>query len=81
MILEGMYGDPEKEGKAREHKHMTMYDAARLAKNAEPGELWLTHFSPSMVHPEWYLKDVQAIFPGTELGEDGKTVTLDFDED
>ena len=81
MILEGMYGEPEKEQKAREHKHMTMYEAAALAATAEPGELWLTHFSPSMVHPEWYIKEVQKIFPRAELGKDGKTEELNFDEE
>lgn len=81
MILEGMYGEPEKEQKAREHKHMTMYEAAALAAKAGPGELWLTHFSPSMVHPEWYIKEVQKIFPRAELGKDGKTTELKFDEE
>ncbi|MGO5160951.1 MULTISPECIES: ribonuclease Z [unclassified Bilifractor] len=81
MILEGMYGEPEKEQKAREHKHMTMYEAAALAAEADPGEMWLTHFSPSMVHPEWYIKEVQKVFPRTELGKDGKTAELKFDEE
>lgn len=81
MILEGMYGEPEKEQKAREHKHMTMYEAAALAAEADPGEMWLTHFSPSMVHPEWYIKEVQKVFPRTELGKDGKTAELNFDEE
>lgn len=81
MILEGMYGEPEKEQKAREHKHMTMYEAAALAAKADPGEMWLTHFSPSMVHPEWYIKEVQKVFPRTELGKDGKTAELKFDEE
>ena len=81
MILEGMYGEPEKEQKAREHKHMTMYEAAGLAAEADPGEMWLTHFSPSMVHPEWYIKEVQKVFPRTELGKDGKTAELKFDEE
>ena len=81
MILEGMYGEPEKEQKAREHKHMTRYEAAALAAEADPGEMWLTHFSPSMVHPEWYIKEVQKVFPRTELGKDGQTAELKFDED
>ncbi|MCI5759572.1 MAG: ribonuclease Z [Eubacterium sp.] len=81
MILEGMYGEAEKEQKAREHKHMTMYEAAGLAAEADPGEMWLTHFSPSMVHPEWYIKEVQKVFPRTELGKDGKTAELKFAEE
>ena len=32
LILEGMYGEPDKLVKAREHKHMTMYEAAKNCK-------------------------------------------------
>ena len=35
LILEGMYGEPEKLAKAREKRHMTMYEAARVARAAE----------------------------------------------
>ncbi len=81
FICEGMYGEPEKEKKAREYKHMTFYEAARLAVQAKPSEMWLTHFSPSLVYPENYLEDVRKIFPETYLGKDGKSVTLTFDEE
>jgi len=81
FICEGMYGDPEKLEKAKEHRHMTMYDAARLAAEAKPAQLWLTHYSPSMIHPEWYMKDVKKIFPAAQAGEDGKSITLNFDEE
>lgn len=79
MIAEGMYGEPEKQKKALEHKHMTMYEAAGLAKEADPGELWLTHFSPSMLHPEQYMDEVRKIFPRSFPGTDGKTVELNFE--
>ena len=81
FICEGMYGEPEKEKKAREYKHMTFYEAARLAAQAQPKEMWLTHFSPSLVYPENYLEDVRKIFPETYLGKDGKSVTLTFEEE
>lgn len=81
FICEGMYGEPEKEKKAREYKHMTFYEAARLAAQAQPKEMWLTHFSPSLVYPENYLEDVRNIFPETYLGKDGKSVTLTFEEE
>ena len=45
LICEGMYGEPEKDAKAREYKHMTMKEAAKLAKKAQVKEMWLTHFS------------------------------------
>jgi ribonuclease Z len=79
FICEGMYGEKDMEGKALEHKHMTFYDAARLAKTAEVKELWLTHFSPSLVKPEMYIEDTRAIFENAKVGKDKKSVTLEFD--
>ena len=81
FICEGMYGEPEKQQKAREHKHMTMAEAAEIAREAKVKELWLTHYSPSMVHPKWYLNDTRKIFPAAYLGEDGKTLEIKFEED
>ena len=37
FICEGMYGEPDKEQKAKEYKHMTFYEAAEMAKDAEIG--------------------------------------------
>ena len=81
FICEGMYGDPEKEPNALDHKHMMMQDAARLAAEANASELWLTHYSPSMVRPDIYLKELQKIFPNTICGKDGMNVELNFDEE
>ena len=81
FICEGMYGEEDKQAKAREHKHMTFYEAAQLAKKAQPSQMWLTHYSPSLVYPEQYLKQVREIFPETYLGKDGKTIELDFEEE
>ena len=81
FICEGMYGEPEKQQKAREHKHMTMAEAAEIAREAKVKELWLTHYSPSMVHPKWYLNDTRKIFLAAYLGEDGKTLEMKFEED
>jgi ribonuclease Z len=36
FICEGMYGEPGMEKKAREHRHMTMQEAAETAKKAGP---------------------------------------------
>ena len=52
FICEGMYGEPDKLAKAKENKHMTMYEAATLAADAKVKEMWLTHYSPSLNHPE-----------------------------
>ena len=81
FICEGMYGDPDKAEDARKKKHMTFYEAASLARDARVKELWLTHYSPSLVTPKRYLKDVRRIFPETQPGRDGMMKTLFFEED
>jgi ribonuclease Z len=79
FICEGMYGEKDMEGKAIEHKHMTFYEAARLAKEAEVKELWLTHYSPSLVKPEAYMEDTRKIFSNAVAGKDRKSTLLEFD--
>ncbi len=81
FICEGMYGEKDKEEKAIDHKHMTFYDAARLARAAGVRELWLTHYSPSLVRPEEYMEDTRAIFPNAKAGKDRKSITLEFNPD
>lgn len=81
FICEGMYGEPEKLQKAKEYKHMTFYEAAELARKAKVRELWLTHYSPSLVRPEEYMRDVRNIFPNAVAAKDGRSVDLLFDED
>ena len=76
-----MYGEPGKEDKAKEYKHMTFYEAANLAKNADVKEMWLTHFSPSLNYPEEYMKDVRKIFKNAYAGKDGQSVELRFSEE
>ena len=78
FICEGMYGEPEKKQKAREYKHMTFYEAAHLAKEAQVEELWLTHYSPSLTRAEEYMEDVRKIFPNAIAGKDGKSVDLNY---
>ena len=81
FICEGMYGEPEKQAKAVEYKHMTFREAAQTAKAARVKELWLTHYSPSLVKPEDYMKQVTDIFPNARPGKDRKSVELDFAEE
>ncbi len=80
FICEGMYGEPEKEAKAVEYKHMTFEEAAVMAKEAQVKELWLTHFSPSLVRAEEYMDSVRAVFPNSKAGRDRKCVELHYDE-
>ncbi|MFT4144672.1 MAG: ribonuclease Z [Mobilitalea sp.] len=81
FICEGMYGEQDKDNKAKEYKHMTFCDAARLAKEAEVAELWLTHYSPSLIRPEDFIGEAKKIFKDAKLGKDRKSVTLEFDKD
>ena len=81
FICEGMYGEKGKEAKAKEYKHMTFYEAARLAKEASPKQMWLTHYSPSLIRPEEYMGDVKKIFPDAFPGKDGKSIEIAFEDD
>lgn len=78
FICEGMYGEKDKQKKAKEYKHMTFYEAAQIAKDADVAEMWLTHYSPSLTKPEEYMDEVRAIFPRTVAAKDGRTMELVF---
>lgn len=81
FICEGMYGEDDKLSKAKENRHMTMYEAAGLAREANPKEMWLTHYSPSLIKPKQYLEKVQSIFPNTVMGKDRMETILKFEEE
>ncbi len=81
FICEGMYGEPGMEEKAKEHKHMTFYEAAELAKRAGVKELWLTHYSPSLAYPKNFEGEVRKVFRNTIVAKDGRTATIRFEED
>lgn len=81
FVCEGMYAEKEKIAKAKQYKHMTFYEAADMAHRAGVHEMWLTHFSPSLVHAENYMNEVKKIFSNSILGTDGKSVELDFEEE
>ena len=80
LILEGMYGDPEKLDRLKEHRHMMLQEACQIAREAQPKELWLTHYSPAMIHPENYEKELKSIFPHTVVSRDGQSTVLNFPE-
>lgn len=80
FICEGMYGEKDKQKKAKEYKHMTFYEAASLAREADVGELWLTHYSPSLTRPEEYMDDVREIFPRAIAAKDRRTAELVFED-
>lgn len=81
LICEGMYAEKEKLAKAKQYKHMTFYEAAEVALKAKVQQMWLTHFSPSLVRAEDYMPKVREIFGNSYLGKDGKSIELLFEED
>lgn len=78
MILEGMYGDENKRPQALKNKHMLFAEAAELARQAQPGQLALTHFSNCIDDPAEYLPLAQEIFPSTLAASDGQIFTLNY---
>jgi len=80
FICEGMYGEKDKQQKARENKHMTFYEAARLARDAGVKEMWLTHYSPSLVNPKEFMPETKSIFANTIAAKDGRNVELRFED-
>jgi ribonuclease Z len=81
FICEGMYGEKGKEESARQKKHMTFYEAAHMAKQANVKEMWLTHYSPSMTYAENYMDATRKIFPHAYAGTDGQSTELVFEEE
>lgn len=81
FYLRRMYGEDDKLEKAKGYKHMTFREAATLAKQADVGEMWLTHYSPSLIRPDEYMDMVRDIFPKAYPGKDGKTMEMNFEED
>ena len=79
LVCEGMF-EREKRDRAAESSHMTMEEAARLAKDAACRRLWLTHFSPALPDPTVCFDEARAVFPDAVLGTDGLTETIRFDE-
>ena len=79
FICEGMYGEPDKVAKAKEYKHMTFYEAARMARDAKVKEMWLTHYSPSLVNPMEFMEDTKKIFANSIAAKDGRSVELRFE--
>ncbi|MBQ9200096.1 MAG: ribonuclease Z [Lachnospiraceae bacterium] len=80
FICEGMYGEDDKLANAKEHKHMTMREAANLAKMADVKEMWLTHYSPATNRPAEFEEMVKDIFPRAVMGKDRMEKELKFED-
>ena len=81
FVCEGMYGEKEKEEKAKQNRHMTIYEAADIGRAANVKEQWLTHYSPSFVRVDQYMDEGTKIFNRVVPGKDRKSITLDFEEE
>jgi ribonuclease Z len=81
LICDAMYGSEEDKPTRWEAAHLTFAEAATTARDGLARELWLTHFSPALAHPNDFLQNATDIFPTTKVGEDGMTTTLSFTED
>jgi len=81
LVCEGTYGDPADAPKAAERGHMTFAEAAGLARAADAGALWLTHFSPALADPAAWLPQATSVFPPTTIGHSGLSATLSFPDD
>ncbi|MFV0519381.1 MAG: ribonuclease Z [Lachnospirales bacterium] len=80
FICEGLYGDDEKFEIAKKHNHMIFREACEVALNGEVKELWLTHYSPAFTEPLKYDDFIKSIFPKAYIGEDGKSISIQFEE-
>jgi ribonuclease Z len=78
LVTESTFVLDEDEQRADERGHMTMRQAAELARDANVQRLWLTHFSPKVQNPEDYAADARALFPGAEIGYSGLSTELSF---
>ena len=55
---------------------MMLQEACRIAREAQPKELWLTHYSPAEKEPHVYEDELREIFPETVVSDDGISITL-----
>lgn len=78
MFLESMYGDETKRPQALKNRHMLFAEAAELARQAQPKQLVLTHFSNCIDDPEEYLPNAREIFPETYAAADGQCFALQY---
>ena len=76
FVCEGMYGTADKKESMDAKGHMLMQDACRLAKQANVGQLWLTHYSPAEKTPQAYADELREIFENTVISVDGQSAVF-----
>ncbi|MGL4737264.1 MAG: ribonuclease Z [Cellulosilyticaceae bacterium] len=81
FICEAMYLEEEYFEQVRKYKHMLGSEAAKLAKEGEVKELWLTHFSPATPTSRIDVTPLQNVFEQTIAGVDRMVTTIGFEEE
>lgn len=79
LICEGTYGDDADHPNAVEKRHMTFREAATIARDANVGSLWLTHFGVGMTDPDAWEHNARAVFPASQVGFAGLTGQITFE--
>lgn len=59
---------------------MVFSEAAKIARQAQVKELWLTHYSPAMTNPADFLSAATDIFPQAFCGDNLMFKTLRFQD-
>jgi len=77
LVFESTYGR-DKQQKAIENWHSTAAEAARVAKKAGAGKLFLTHFSARYDETSLLVKEASAIHPDVEAAEDLKVAEIPY---
>jgi ribonuclease Z len=77
LVFESTYSS-DKQQKAIENWHSTAIEAAKMAKKAGAGRLFLTHFSARYNETSVLVKEAGAIHPRVEAAEDLKTVEIPY---
>lgn len=82
FVCEGMYGDPGSKEKAISYKHCTMQEAVEMAAKAEirPRQMWLTHYSPSVINPVQYQNALRKTFREVYCARDGMHKEISFED-
>jgi ribonuclease Z len=75
LICEGTFSNKIKE-KAKDHGHLTVKDAAKIAKKAEVKKLAITHFSQRYKDVSELKKEAISVFKNTVLAKDFMEITV-----
>ena len=81
LLCDATYALPEQAAQAKQYGHSTFGQSAALAAKAGAKRLWLVHYSPMITDPEEELAQAQSLFPAAECGFDGKSISLQYEEE